>query len=94
MHVEFTQVEMGPHAPVESHVWTALPSHSVCPGALLPTHAPPTQAWFEHVKVGVHDDSLPLERHDTCPVQNPAGGAPPSSPVVHGSGWPGYRFGS
>ena len=43
------------HWPSIPHVWTPVPEHCVVFGVHTPVHAPPTQAWFEHVATGVSD---------------------------------------
>jgi hypothetical protein len=60
------------------------PEHSVCPGAHVPVHAPPTQVWLEHAAGELHDpsawqDSTPLLAQLVCPgAQTPA-----QAPLTH-----------
>ncbi len=50
-----------PYAPLDEHVATALPEHSVVPGTQLPMHVPPEQALFEQTVIVVPHTPLVLQ---------------------------------
>ncbi len=57
--------EAVPHAPIEVHVETALPWHSVWSGPHEPVHDPPTHVWFEQGTGVLH---VPESPHVCTPL--------------------------